>query len=269
MASSNCDPSRNRARTSSPMPCGSCSTSAASDCPRLHHQEETGLHGGFVPPLHMQISRTSHPTWWSAVSMAPVIDGSASIGNRATAGPSPPPGSPTDEARLEQLHAGHETRDVPCHGTHGVEAGRERPDAVERNAAPGGLEARGAAAGGGDADRTARVAAVGDVRLARGDGDCRSARRAARDESRIERVDRCPEPRVHARDAERQLVKVGAPDDARRCGRAPRPGTRHRARPATHAWPPRGSRRSSARPACRSGPSRPGGCRTRTCRIGW
>ena len=99
------------------------------------------------------------------------------------------------------------------HRADGVEAGRERPDPVERDAAPRGLEPGRAATGGRNPHRAAGVAAVRHVRLAGGHRDGRAAGGAARDAGGVERVHRGPVPLVHAGDAEGQLVQVGAADD--------------------------------------------------------
>ncbi len=83
------------------------------------------------------------------------------------------------EPGLEQRHAGRDARDIAGHRADGVQAGASGQTPVERDPAPGGLQAGDAAAGGGDADGPAGVRSVGDVGLARGDRRPRPARRAA------------------------------------------------------------------------------------------
>ena len=119
------------------------------------------------------------------------------------------------EAGLEQLHPEHATRDVDRHRSEGVETGRERPHAVERDAAVRCLQPGRAAAGRRHADGTAGVGADRDVGVAVRDRDRRSARRSAGNEARVERIDGRAEPRVGAQRQHRELVQVGLADEPR------------------------------------------------------
>ena len=216
--------------------------------PGLDHEQEAGLHGGARSHPGRRGRGTSHPARRRARSTAAVMAGSASMAQAADGevGARRPRRrrSPARAAPCRD-QAGH----VAGHRADGVEARRQRPHPVERDAAPGRLEAGDAATGGGDTDRAAGVAAVGHVGLARGDGDRRSARRPAGDAGGIERVHRRAVPRVDAGHPEGQLVQVGAPDD-------PGPGRPGSGQAGGVAGPPVPARSATARqPAVVGSPS--------------
>ena len=206
---------RRRARaasaTPSPMPSGSSATSARSVCQASTTRSRPACGRDSSHPGSGS-SGQSQPVSISARSMAAVIAGSASTGSRPTRTVAE---LGHGEARLEQLHSRDQSRDVAGHRPDGVEAGRQRPDPVERDTAPRRLQPGRAAACRRDPHRATRVAAVGDIGFVGGDGDGRAARRSARHPGRIERVHRRAVPLIDAGDPERQLVQVGAANDAR------------------------------------------------------
>jgi hypothetical protein len=93
-----------------------------------------------------------------------------------------------------------------------VEGRRQREDAVEGDEPVGRLEADDAAAGGGDADRSARVGPERRVCEAGGERRSRAAARAAGDSARGDRVGDGAEVRVLGGDAVGELVEVRLPD---------------------------------------------------------
>ena len=86
------------------------------------------------------------------------------------------------EARFEQLHPTCESIHRRRHRPDGVEAGRQRPDTLERDAAMCGFESGCATARRGDADGAARVGADRHVGLVSRDSDGRTAGRPTWDE---------------------------------------------------------------------------------------
>ena len=159
-------------------------------------------------------SRQSQPASPSARSSAAVMAGSASTGSRPTTR-SADALLGDAEPRLEQLHPRDQAGHGAGHGADGVEARRQRPDAVERDAAPGRLQAgrcrsRRRESGWSHRCRCRRPRPPRPVATATAEPleEPPGTRRG------IERVHRRPVPLVDAGHAEGQLVQVRAADDA-------------------------------------------------------
>ena len=171
------------------------------------------------------VSVTSRPLRRAPSSTAASMAGSTSTPSGRIRPTRAAGGGVHGEPRLEQRHPGRDAGDVPRHRADRVQAGRQRPHALERHPAVRCLQPGNAAERGRDPDRPAGVRAVGDVRLAVGNRDGGAARRPARYPVGIERVDRRAEVLVHARGAEGQLMQVDLADDRH---------VRRRGRPAMH-----------------------------------
>ena len=222
--SSNDDPMVSRSLTSAPIPSGSRAMRASSEDQASTTSRRPAYAVAWCQAWANGSSAHSQPVSRTARSIAALMTGSASrteIEARAKIGNVGSP-APPGESGFEQIHARDQSGHVPGHRADGVEAGRQRPHPLERDAPPGRLEPGRAAAGGGDPHGATGVTAVGDVGLARGHRHGRAARGAARDQRRVERIDRRPEPRVDPGHPESELMQIGAPHDAG-TGR-PRPG---------------------------------------------
>ena len=79
------------------------------------------------------------------------------------------------ETRREQRQARRDARHIPCHRADGVQTGRQRPHALERNPAVRRLQAGDAAERSRDPDRAAGVRAISEISLATGHRHRRSA----------------------------------------------------------------------------------------------
>ena len=116
------------------------------------------------------------------------------------------------EARRHRLHHPFAAVDVARHRAGGVVGRRQRPAAVDRNSAERHLEAGDAAAGGGDPDRPAGVAAQGGVDQPRGQGGTAASARPAGHAARCGRVGHPAVVVVLGGDPPRELVQVGLAD---------------------------------------------------------
>ena len=103
-----------------------------------------------------------------------------------------------------------------------IERPRERDDAAQRDTSVGRLDAGDATERGGDADRSAGIAARGHEAHPRRDRDRAAAARAAGDARAVPGVLRVAEERVLIGDAEGPLVQVRLAEDDRSGGAQPR-----------------------------------------------
>ena len=157
----------------------------------------------------------------------------------------------TDHVLEQQRRVGH----VAGQRTGLVERGGERDHPVARNRTVGGFEPDDPAQCGRLADRAARVRPQRPRRETRGDGGGAPARGASGHARSIPRVEHRPERRVLVRGAHRELVLVGL---AQQTARRP-PAIVPPLWPCMGAHTPPGcaSPTGSARPRCRTDPSRP------------
>jgi hypothetical protein len=113
------------------------------------------------------------------------------------------------------LHHGEQERGVggrPGHRPGVVERGSQRPHTLRADSPVGGFQPDGAAVGGRDAYRSARVTADGKGNEAGGEGDRSAAARAAGYALRAPRVVAGPHPLVDGGNAPGELVGLGLPE---------------------------------------------------------
>ena len=175
----------------------------------------------FVPASKPSQSRvtTSNPAALSAWSIACSISGRPEVRSRPIVRAGVPAGVNPGSSSLMPVTS---PPTVAAIGPTVSRLGASGQTPSKRHPAVGGLQARGAAAGGRDPDRPAGVGAERHVGLTGRDRDGGAARRAAGDQAGVERVDWRAEPRVGADRQHRQLVQVRLADDPRPGG--PRPG---------------------------------------------
>src|SRR5262245_47232807 len=120
-----------------------------------------------------------------------------------------------DRNRLPR-HRFVEKRNVvygPGHRAHVIETPRERSDSLAGNPSVRRLQPGDAAERSGNPDRPAGVRADGAEADPGRERDRRAAARAAADPRAVPRIARRPVVGVHVRDAVRELVEVGLPEE--------------------------------------------------------